>query len=206
MKNAAAVDTAKKKEKEKEQSSITGILPDGFKVPYPDPYVSVPTQSARFVVLKTITDKGIIKTFEGKEDPHTLEKCYDPRMRNNPKYWDTPMRKVDNWTFTAVRTIDAAGNDRSTVFISGRAHNTWNIIRPRDGVLMTRNGFEMDFQIGNQVLLTVVTGKNFSGNLNRCGQSPDTLTIHPFDIPNPIFEAFDTVTIRGKAEAYYGCP
>ncbi|RVI86935.1 hypothetical protein CN188_04405 [Sinorhizobium meliloti] len=199
------MDTDKQRNEQDDSINVIGDQKPGD-VPYPDPYWSTPAQSAYFQVVKSITENGVVKSFQGAEETYTLEKCRDQRVVSLPKYWDTPMRKVDQWQFTAVRTVDAVGQDRSIVSISGRALNTWNIFRPRDGVLMSRNGFSIDFSVSHQVLHTVVTGRNFTGNLNRRAATADTITIIPFDIPNNVFEAFDSVTIRGHAEMYYGCP
>ncbi len=175
-------------------------------VPYPDAYWSTPTESALFAVVKSITQNGVIKNFVGGATPITRENAYDPRLNGRPKYYGTATREVYNWLFTAVRTIDTAGNDRTTVTINATAKNSWNPFRPRDGILMSRTGFEVDFQAGPQLLHTHVTGSNFTGNLNRCAQAPDNMAIPPFFIPNSVFEAMDNVVIRGKPEAYYGCP
>jgi hypothetical protein len=172
---------------------------------YPEAYWSTPTQTAPFELVKSVSENGVIKSFRGATTPSTRETAYDPRL-NGTRYYATTTREVSNWQFTAVRTIDSLGRDLTTVTISGTALNSWNPFRPRDGILMSRNGFEVDFKTGPQVLHTHVTGSNFTGNLNRCSQPADTMSIPPFYIPNSVFEAMDNIVVRGKPEAYYGCP
>jgi hypothetical protein len=57
-------------------------------------------------------------------------------------------RKYNNWAFTAVRTKDAVGRDRSTVNLSMLLQTFWNPIRPWDGVQMSNNGRNISLRNG----------------------------------------------------------
>jgi hypothetical protein len=173
---------------------------------YPDAYWSTPQDHARFKLSERQTVDGVVKEFNGGADVATREYMYDQRLVGNPKYYGTVTREINTWLFTAVRTKDGQGQDRSTVSISATAYNKWNPRVPRTNVVISRAGFDIVFRNGPQPLHTHYTEKNYTGNLNDCSSPSDTLTISGFIIPNSVFEAMNEITIQGRPEGYYGCP
>ncbi|WP_155931802.1 hypothetical protein [Methylopila sp. 73B] len=171
----------------------------------PAPFASTPYLAANLPLARSSTTSGVLLKFDGGERPATGARVFDPRLQGTA-YFGALAQEVNNFSFTAVRTNSSSGQSISTVDISAVSfNNRFNPRHPRSGGIFSRNGFQIDLKRGTQILYSVYV-KNYTGNLNICGQGPDRLIIPRFTIPNYVFEAIDNVDFAGKSELYLGCP
>jgi hypothetical protein len=141
-----------------------------------------------------------IKSYQSAS-PDLMQYMNDARL---PPYKGQAARRYSDWAFTAVRTVDEHGNDRSTVRMSTRLQTLWNPIRPWDGVWMSNYGRNIRFLKDAQILLTFNDHANARGGSGTCGGA-DTLDERPFDIPNDVFEAMTHIAVEALPELFFAC-